>query len=116
MAPRLAGKPNPKPAAKKKTASNVHKLPDTICEGEILRDIQKRQWRIGKSIGVGGFGEIYAGRPLDRILTKLPQLLDFSFKLSDDCFSFFSASDVFDKPVSAEARYVIKIVSTYLKI
>lgn len=61
MAPRLAGKTNPKPPAKKKAASNVHKLPETISEGEILRDIQKRHWRIGKSIGVGGFGEIYAG-------------------------------------------------------
>jgi len=78
MAPRLAGKPAAKPAAKKK-ASSVHKLPETICEGEILRDIQKRQWRIGKSIGVGGFGEIYA------------------------------ASDVIDKPVNSEARYVVKI-------
>lgn len=48
-----------RPAAKKKAP--VHKLPDPIREGEIVRDIQKRQWRLGKSIGVGGFGEIYAG-------------------------------------------------------
>ena len=67
MAPRLAGKPAAKPAAKKK-ASSVHKLPETICEGEILRDIQKRQWRIGKSIGVGGFGEIYAGTYLTKLV------------------------------------------------
>ena len=58
MPPRLAAKP----AAKKK--GTVHKLPDPIREGEILKDIQKRQWRLGKSIGVGGFGEIYAGTKL----------------------------------------------------
>lgn len=55
MPPRAAAKP----AAKKKPAA--HKLPDPIREGEILRDITKRQWRLGRSIGVGGFGEIYAG-------------------------------------------------------
>jgi vaccinia related kinase len=49
-----------RPAAAKKKAP-IHKLPDPIRDGEIVRDIQKRQWRLGKSIGVGGFGEIYAG-------------------------------------------------------
>lgn len=48
-----------RPPAKKKNP--IHKLPDPIKDGEIVRDIQKRQWRLGKSIGVGGFGEIYAG-------------------------------------------------------
>lgn len=67
-----------RPAAKKKAP--IHKLPDPIRDGEIVRDIQKREWRLGKSIGVGGFGEIYA------------------------------ASDKIDKPVSAaDAQYVIKI-------
>ena len=60
MPPKLAGAGNGKPAAKKK-AGALHKLPEPIKEGEIVRDIQKRQWRLGKSIGVGGFGEIYAG-------------------------------------------------------
>ena len=46
MPPRAAAKP----AAKKKPAA--HKLPDPIREGEILRDITKRQWRLGRSIGV----------------------------------------------------------------
>jgi len=49
-----------RPVAAKKKAP-IHKLPDPIKDGEIVRDIQKRQWRLGKSIGVGGFGEIYAG-------------------------------------------------------
>lgn len=55
MPPKLAARP----AAKKKAP--IHKLPETIKDGEVVRDIQKRQWRLGKSIGVGGFGEIYAG-------------------------------------------------------
>ena len=61
MPPKLTGAGGAKPAAKKKIGA-LHKLPDPIKEGEIVRDIQKRQWRLGKSIGVGGFGEIYAGR------------------------------------------------------
>ena len=60
MPPKLAaGGGASKPAAKKKAP--VHKLPEPIRDGEIIRDVQKRQWRLGKSIGVGGFGEIYAG-------------------------------------------------------
>jgi vaccinia related kinase len=39
--------------------SNGDKLPECILEGEILQDITKNQWKLGKSIGTGGFGEIY---------------------------------------------------------
>ncbi|KAJ9595955.1 hypothetical protein L9F63_012848, partial [Diploptera punctata] len=44
---------------KPRIAANGNKLPDQIREGEILTDITKNQWKLGKSIGVGGFGEIY---------------------------------------------------------
>ncbi|XP_021932623.1 serine/threonine-protein kinase VRK1-like isoform X3 [Zootermopsis nevadensis] len=44
---------------KKRFASNGNRLPDPICVGEILTDITKNQWKLGRSIGVGGFGEIY---------------------------------------------------------
>jgi len=47
---------------KKRVASNGNKLPDPIREGEILTDITKNQWKLGRSIGVGGFGEIYLGK------------------------------------------------------
>lgn len=47
--------------APKKKGANGYKLPDPIPNGEILTDLMKRQWIIGNSIGVGGFGEIYAG-------------------------------------------------------
>jgi len=43
----------------KRIAANGFRLPDPIAPGEILTDMTDKQWRIGKSIGVGGFGEIY---------------------------------------------------------
>jgi hypothetical protein len=51
-----------KKVAGKRKAANGYKLPDPIPVGEIVRDVTKKAWQIGPSIGVGGFGEIYAGR------------------------------------------------------
>jgi len=34
---------------------------EPISNGEILTDLFGKHWRIGKSIGSGGFGEIYLG-------------------------------------------------------
>lgn len=45
------------PAKKKK---NGYDKPEEIPRGEILTDISKKQWKIGPSIGMGGFGEIYS--------------------------------------------------------
>lgn len=42
-------------------ASNGNRLPDPLPHGSILTDVMKRKWKLGKSIGVGGFGEIYLG-------------------------------------------------------
>ncbi|XP_076164525.1 serine/threonine-protein kinase VRK1 [Ptiloglossa arizonensis] len=47
----------------KKKAAKAYKLPDPISAGEILTDITKKQWILGTSIGVGGFGEIYSAAP-----------------------------------------------------
>lgn len=46
-----------KPAAKKK---NDHVMPEPIPEGEIITDLSKTSWKIGPSIGIGGFGQIYS--------------------------------------------------------
>jgi len=48
------------PAAKrpKKTASG-YKMPEHLPEGTRLKDLMKKEWTLGSSIGVGGFGEIY---------------------------------------------------------
>lgn len=49
-----------KKAPPKKKAAKGYKLPDPIRNGEIVRDLLKKDWQIGPSIGVGGFGEIYS--------------------------------------------------------
>ncbi|XP_017784169.1 PREDICTED: serine/threonine-protein kinase VRK1 [Nicrophorus vespilloides] len=45
-----------KAGAKKK--GNAYKMPDPIPEGEILGS----KWKLGPSIGIGGFGEIYTAQ------------------------------------------------------
>ncbi|XP_037947842.1 nucleosomal histone kinase 1-like [Teleopsis dalmanni] len=45
-----------KPAAKR---NKLYAMPESIAEGTELTDLTKTRWRIGKSIGTGGFGEIY---------------------------------------------------------
>lgn len=46
-----------KPAAKRK--ANGYQMPEKIPLGEVLTDLAKQSWKIGPSIGAGGFGEIY---------------------------------------------------------
>ncbi|KAF4526626.1 hypothetical protein B566_EDAN015395 [Ephemera danica] len=36
-----------------------NKLVTHVPEGTIVTDLQQKKWRIGKAVGVGGFGEIY---------------------------------------------------------
>ncbi|KAG8238948.1 hypothetical protein J437_LFUL018698 [Ladona fulva] len=64
---------------KKRIAANGYRLPDPIRDGEVLTDIKDKKWRIGKAIGLGGFGEIYL------------------------------ASDDVHKPVNQDAKYVVKV-------
>lgn len=50
-----------KKAAAPKKKANGYKMPAPIPLGEIITDsIAKKKWRIGPSIGVGGFGVIYS--------------------------------------------------------
>jgi hypothetical protein len=68
---------------KKRVAPNGNKLPDPIREGEVLTDITKNQWRLGRSIGIGGFGEIYLGKYSLRTNTFLDEVSKYGqfFKL-----------------------------------
>ncbi|KAH8418068.1 hypothetical protein KR222_011406 [Zaprionus bogoriensis] len=50
----------PKAAPAKKPKGKLYAMPEKLKEGTILTDLAKGQWRIGSSIGIGGFGEIYA--------------------------------------------------------
>lgn len=64
--------PTKKPASKavgavpRKKKANGYQMPVKIPNGEILTDVCKKQWKIGKSIGVGGFGEIYLAATIDK--------------------------------------------------
>jgi hypothetical protein len=62
-----------KPAGKRKGA-NGYKLPDPIPVGEIVRGVNKKEWQIGPSIGVGGFGEIYAGTVITKYVFSFDEL------------------------------------------
>ncbi|XP_063536948.1 serine/threonine-protein kinase VRK1-like [Cydia strobilella] len=56
----MTGRAKKAVAAPKKKA-NGYKMPAPITTGEIIHDTtMKKKWRIGPSIGVGGFGEIYS--------------------------------------------------------
>ena len=33
-----------------------------LTEGQILTDLKKKQWRLGKLLGWGGFGALYLGK------------------------------------------------------
>lgn len=46
--------------AKKKGPKSLYDKPEPMPAGTIITDLQKNQWLIGNSIGVGGFGEIYS--------------------------------------------------------
>ncbi|KAG8294333.1 Serine/threonine-protein kinase vrk1, partial [Homalodisca vitripennis] len=78
MAPRKAVLVVPEPP-KKRIAPNGVRLPDPIIEGELLTDTAQKTWKLGRSIGLGGFGEIYL------------------------------ASDEINKTVKDDAKYVIKV-------
>lgn len=45
----------------KRVAALGCKLPLRLPVGEILTDITQRQWKLGPTIGCGGFGDIYLG-------------------------------------------------------
>jgi hypothetical protein len=42
----------------KRVASAGNVLPDRTWEGEILPDITKNKWKLGKLLGAGSFGEV----------------------------------------------------------
>lgn len=51
-----------KPANKPRKRANGYKMPEPLPNGLILKDIAKKEWKLGPSIGKGGFGEIYSAQ------------------------------------------------------
>lgn len=48
------------PAKRARVTPNAHQLPDMVPAGEVFTDVCKKQWKLGKPVGVGGFGRIYS--------------------------------------------------------
>lgn len=46
----------------KRAAKKKYDMPDPLPQGELLEDAAKKQWKLGSSIGKGGFGEIYSAQ------------------------------------------------------
>ena len=55
-------------------------LPDPLPPGWILRDNAGQAWRLGKAIGLGGFGEIYSaareGQEQEEFVVKVKAAVD----------------------------------------
>lgn len=47
-------------AKKKAPKKGAYQMPEHLPTGSVLTDSSKSQWKIGPSIGSGGFGEIYS--------------------------------------------------------
>ncbi|XP_071582667.1 serine/threonine-protein kinase VRK1-like [Temnothorax nylanderi] len=54
----------------RKSPRKCYRMPEPIPDGEILRDMAEGQWILGKSIGVGSFGEVYSAAPYSEKIPK----------------------------------------------
>lgn len=103
--------------APKKKGANAYKLPDPISAGEILTDMGKKQWILGVSIGIGGFGEIYSGMYysyyciLYTYIYIFNSYISFLFRISYLIIIITAAP--YNGKVPNEYPNVIKIVSIY---
>ncbi|KAL3274419.1 hypothetical protein HHI36_015809 [Cryptolaemus montrouzieri] len=61
--------------APKKKGANGYKLPDPLPKNEILVDLAKKKWKLGTSIGQGGFGEIYSAQEADTKSANYPYVV-----------------------------------------
>ena len=79
------------PTVPPRRSPNGYILPDPLPPGLILTDLKNVRWRLGRSVGLGGFGEIYSAARLNGVtdaeeenfVVKVVRL-DF-FYLSLDC-------------------------------
>lgn len=52
-------------ASEPRRSPNGYILPDPLPSGLILTDLKKGRWKLGRSVGLGGFGEIYSAACLN---------------------------------------------------
>lgn len=75
-----------KKAPAKKKAGNGYQMPEKIPLGEVLTDLSKNQWRIGKTIGSGGFGDIYCASKVE----SSKKTDDYPFVVKVVCIRLFT--------------------------
>ncbi|KAK9743746.1 Protein kinase domain [Popillia japonica] len=56
-------------------------MPDPLPPGEILKDMIGKKWRLGSSIGKGGFGEIYAAQEYNEASTRSNNTFPYVIKI-----------------------------------
>ncbi|KAJ8875064.1 hypothetical protein PR048_022954 [Dryococelus australis] len=99
---------NKKEACRKRISPNGTRLPHPIVEGTICTDITGRKWRIGRSAGVGGFGEIYLGNDMKSLpLAEHHHICVKTLYLALLLYEYLS--DDTSRPVGEDARHVIKV-------
>lgn len=59
----------------KKKAANGYKFAEPLPKGIIVEDLAKKRWRLGPSIGKGGFGEIYSAQEESAKGEKYPYVI-----------------------------------------
>lgn len=69
MPPKKVGGPA---AARKKNAKCLYQKPEPVTKGSVFTDAAGKQWKIGPSIGSGGFGDIYSACKA----TDVPKMVD----------------------------------------
>ena len=90
------GRAAPKKAAKKK---NGYEMPKQLKLDDVVTDSMKVQWKIGKSIGIGGFGEIYSACKVGSTVKKVD---DYPYVIKIVSFIF---SDFLQKKIFFEENY-----------
>lgn len=76
------------PAKKVPKKKNGYQMPKPLKPGDILTDNQKNQWKVGVSIGVGGFGEIYSACKVGSSVKKVEDY-PFVIKIVSNAFVNF---------------------------
>lgn len=85
-----------KPAKSKEQKPRKPKGMVELTEGQILTDLMKKQWRLGKLIGWGGFGALYLGKYrafVHLVVNTISQIRDGPFKIFErgEGLAFFLA-------------------------
>lgn len=90
MSSKPKAKPAPKKVAAKKKGANGYARPADVPLGTVLTDMSKKSWKIGPSIGTGGFGEIYSACSADGTAPKNHDGYQFVVKIVGILFYLFN--------------------------